>query len=232
MQTLFLTGSTGALAGAIRHAYLEAGWAVAGFSRRGDTHPHPNYRGYAAGDATDEGALAAVMKEAVLELGAPRALVATVGGITPWKSVTETTVESFRDLVELNLTSLFVAAKVALPLMTAGGAVVTIGAEAALEPTALKGGYAASKAGVIALTRVIASEGKGLGISANVIVPGTIRTAANESWATPEMIRSWTTPEAIAATCLYLSSPHGRRVTDTIIRMPDRPECGHEPAAR
>jgi NAD(P)-dependent dehydrogenase (short-subunit alcohol dehydrogenase family) len=221
MPTLFLTGSTGALAQAIRDRFLAEGWAVAGFARGGDTFSHQSYRSYTT-DMTDEGSVATSFEAASKELGSPRALVATVGGVKPWRTIAETTTEDFRALLELNLVSFFLSAKHAMKLMSEEGSIISIGAEAALEPTAKRGGYAASKAGLVALSRVLAEEGKSVGITSNVIVPTIIDTPANREWGSPDDIPKWTKTEDIAATCLFLSSDAGRAVNGAVIRMPNR----------
>jgi NAD(P)-dependent dehydrogenase (short-subunit alcohol dehydrogenase family) len=221
MAVLFLTGSTGALGSAIRKTYLDNGWSVAGFSHEDDGFTDENYRFWAV-DATNESSIEQAFSDAVQQLGSPRALVATIGGVKPWKSVSEMPIEDFRFLFELNLASFFIASKQATRLMKEDGTIISIGAEPALSPSAKKGGYVAAKAGVIALTRVIAEEGKAMGITANCIVPTTIHTKANEEWGTPEEIPKWTKTEDIAAMCFFLSSEAGKAVNGAVIRMPNR----------
>jgi NAD(P)-dependent dehydrogenase (short-subunit alcohol dehydrogenase family) len=221
MQTLFLTGSTGALGGAIRKTYLDNGWSVAGFSHEDDGFTHERYRFWSV-DATNESSVQQAFSDAAQKFGAPQALVATVGGVKPWKTVLEMPIEDFRFLFELNLASFFIAAKQAMKLISNEGTIISIGAEPALSPSAKKGGYVAAKAGVIALTKVIAEEGKAIGISANCIVPTVIHTKANEEWGSPDEIPKWTAPEDIAAMCLFLSSEAGKAVNGATIRMPNR----------
>jgi NAD(P)-dependent dehydrogenase (short-subunit alcohol dehydrogenase family) len=221
MPTLFLTGSTGGLGRAICSKYLAEGWNVAGFSHRDDGFTHANYRFWNI-EATDESSVEQAFADAARAFGIPRALVATIGGVTPWKSVPEMPIEDFRFLFDLNLMSFFIAAKQAMKLMSGEGTITSIGAEPALSPTAKKGGYVATKAGVIALTQVIAEEGKAMGINANCIVPTVIHTKANEEWGSPEEIPKWTKPNDIAAMCLFLSSEAGKAVNCAVIRMPNR----------
>ncbi len=221
MSVLFLTGSTGALGGAIRKTYLDNGWSVAGFSHEDDGFTHERYRFWAV-DAANDTSVEQAFADAAQKLGSPRALVATVGGVKPWKTVTEMPIEDFRFLFELNLVTFFIAAKRAMNLMSAEGTIISIGAEPALSPSAKKGGYVAAKAGVIALTKVIAEEGKVVGVNANCIVPTVIHTKANEEWGSPDEIPKWTKPEDIAAMCLFLSSEAGKAVNGATIRMPNR----------
>ncbi len=222
MLTLFLTGATGALGRAVREKYLAEGWNVAGFAHKDDGFAHKHYRFWPM-DASDEASVEQSFSKASQEFGTPRSLIATVGGVRPWKTVAETPIEDFRALFELNLASFFLSAKHALRLMPPGeGTIISIGAEPALEPSAKKGGYIAAKSGLIALTRVIAEEGKATGITANCIVPTVIHTKANEEWGKPEDFPKWTKPEDIAAMCFFLTSEAGKAVNGATIRMPNR----------
>jgi NAD(P)-dependent dehydrogenase (short-subunit alcohol dehydrogenase family) len=221
MVTLFLTGATGALGNSIREKYLAEGWSVAGFAHKDDGFTHEHYRFWPM-DASDEASVRQSFANAASDQDAPRALIATIGGVRPWKTVAETSVEDFRALFELNLASFFLSAKHALRFMRDEGTIISIGAEPALEPSAKKGGYVAAKSGVIALTRVIAEEGKATGITANSIIPTIIHTKANEVWGKPEDFSKWTKPEDIAAMCFFLTSEAGKAVNGATIRMPNR----------
>lgn len=220
MPTLFLTGSSGALAAAIRDRYLDAGWSVAGFGRVANDFSHERFSFFES-DAMNEASVESAFGKATRALGAPRALIATVGGVRPWRTVEETSFEDFRFLVDLNLTTFFVTAKHAMKLMEGRGSIVSIGALPALEPVAKRGAYAASKAGVVTLTRVLAEEGKDRGINANAIVPVVIHTKANEEWGSADEIPKWTTPEDIAGLCFYLTSDDGAAVNGSTIRIPN-----------
>ncbi len=65
---------------------------------------------------------------------------------------------------------------------TGNGRIVAIGSRAALEPGAGVGAYSASKAAMVSLIRTVALENKDAGITANVILPGTMDTPANRKF--------------------------------------------------
>ena len=222
-STLFLTGATGALATAVRDHFLGQGWQVAGFDLRDNGFAHENYRAYTI-DGTIEADVQTAFDKASSELGAPDAVVATVGGVKPWTRIDEMTYDDFNFIVKLNLSTTFLAVKHGMRLMrNAGkGAIITIGAEPALKPEAKKSAYVAAKAAVIALTLAVAEEGKEFGITANSIVPTTIHTKANEEWGTAEEIPKWTDPMDIAATCFFLASKPGHAINGATIRIPNR----------
>lgn len=221
MPTLFLTGSTGALGSAIRDKYLAEGWSVAGFALGDDGFKQEGYR-FGPIDSSNEPSIESAFASAAHELENPRALIATIGGVRSWKTVKETSLEDFRALFEMNLQTFFLSAKHALQLMSGSGTIISIGAEAGLHPSAKRGGYSSSKAGLIALTQVIADEEKSSGITANCIVPTVIHTKANEEWGNPQDFSKWTTPEDIAAMCYFLTSQAGKAVNGAVIRMPNR----------
>ncbi len=218
MPTLYLTGSSGALSAAIREVFLEKKWDVAGFDRKDDGFKHASYQFVVSNSLDAESMLAAFAKVG----SAPRALIATVGGVRPWQTIEKISPADFDFVVQLNLNSVFYAIRAALPMMySAGvGTIVTIGAEPALRPEANKAAYVAAKAAVIALTRTVAEEGKSHGVNANVIVPTVIHTKANEEWGAPEEISKWTPPVSIAETAFFLSSEAGRAINGSVIRMP------------
>src|SRR5437762_3256236 len=118
MAVLYLTGAQGALGSVIRQRFLESGWTVAGFDRGRDKQSAkkalPNYQSFSF-EASDEVSVDHAFKEASRVMGNPRAVISTVGGIKPWKSVTEMGLEDFRVLLDVNLTSAFLAAKVSIP---------------------------------------------------------------------------------------------------------------------
>jgi NAD(P)-dependent dehydrogenase (short-subunit alcohol dehydrogenase family) len=161
-------------------------------------------------------------QKASAELGAPEALIATVGGVRGWKSISETNLEDFRYLLDLNTVTAFLALKHGMQMVQRPGSMITIGAEPALKPAAHRGAYASSKAAVINLTLTAAEEGKELGIRANCLIPHTIDTPANREWGSPEAIPKWTDPRDIAELCYHLSSPAGKAVNGSVIRVPHR----------
>ncbi len=220
MPTLYLTGSSGALASVIRSLYLEREWSVVGFDRTNDGFQHRDFE-FIETDMLDVDSVAEAFSKANKM---PRALIATVGGVKPWSTVEEIVPEDFDFVVRLNLHSAFYAVRAALPLMyVAGvGSIVTIGAETGLRPEPKKAAYVAAKAGVIAFTMSVAEEGKLRGVNANVIVPTVIHTKANESWGSPEDIAKWTPPESIAEAVFFLTSEPGKAINGAVIRMPNK----------
>ncbi len=84
----------------------------------------------------------------------------------------------FRAVLEVNLTGTWLTTRAALRHMrvAGGGAIVNIASISGKVGNLGQGNYAASKAGVVALTKTVAREGASKGIRANVINPGFIET--------------------------------------------------------
>lgn len=125
-------------------------------------------------------------------------------GIGESSSIADTSEELFNRVLQINLTGAFLTIKSALPLMQRGASIVVNGSIAELVGFPGAGHYAASKAGMHAMVRSMATELSPLGIRMNVVAPGPIKTAIGQ--------RSSRPPEQVAAFIkkLELSVPLGR----------------------
>ena len=91
--------------------------------------------------------------------------------------------EAWRRTLEINATGTFLCCKYALPLMlegNRGGRVVNMASIAAERPKPFVSAYAASKAAIVALTRSLAQEVAGFGITVNAVLPGDVETAMKQ----------------------------------------------------
>jgi meso-butanediol dehydrogenase / (S,S)-butanediol dehydrogenase / diacetyl reductase len=129
-----------------------------------------------AADTSDpEGARQAV-DAAMGSLGRLDALVCCAGTGAPG-TVTEQTPEGWDRVIATNLTGVFLACRAALPhLIESQGAVVTVGSLAGLRAGPASAAYGASKAGLVMLTQCIALDYGPLGVRANCVCPGWVRT--------------------------------------------------------
>ena len=100
---------------------------------------------------------------------------------------------------------------------TGNGRIIAIGSRAALEPGAGVGAYSASKAAMVSLIRTVALENKDAGITANVILPGTMDTPANRKFMPNADVSKWVQPAAIAALITWLASDAGKDVNGAAI---------------
>jgi len=122
-------------------------------------------------------------------------------------------------MFDLNLNSTFYLLRAAIPaLRRAGnGRIIAIGSRAALEPGAGVGAYSASKAAMVSLIRTVALENKDAGLTANVILPGTIDTPANRKAMPNADVSKWVQPATIASLIAWLAGEAGKDVNGAVI---------------
>ncbi|MGA3190060.1 MAG: SDR family oxidoreductase, partial [Bryobacteraceae bacterium] len=94
---------------------------------------------------------------------------------------------------------------------------VAVGSRAAVEPMPKFAAYAVSKAGLVALVKNVAAEGKDLGITANVVLPSTIDTPLNRQAMPQADFSRWVTPDSIAKTLVWLASNAAGDVSGSVI---------------
>lgn len=151
----------------------------------------------------------------------------TTGEMAP---LTDITLENWRETLDINLTSAFVAARHQVPAMLARGGGSLIFTSTFVGYTAGFPGmtaYAASKSGLIGLTQVIAAEYGARGIRANALLPGGTDTPMGRAVSnTPEArafveglhaLKRLAEPEEIARSALYLASDLSSFVTGSAL---------------
>ena len=129
-------------------------------------------------DVTDSDAIASAVKACVDRFGRVDVLVNNVGGSAPGGPV-EMSEDVFDAQVDHNLKSVFLTCKHVLPLMLAqgSGAIVNVASTSGIRWTgSAQVAYAATKAGVIQLSRVVAVQYAKQGIRVNTVVPGQLYT--------------------------------------------------------
>lgn len=134
-------------------------------------------------DVTDSAAVAAMLRRCTGELGRVDVLVNNVGGSRHGGPV-ELSEEDWQGQLDSNLTTVFLGCKHVLPIMQGqgGGSIVNIASASGTRYTgAPQVGYAASKAGVIQLSRVVAVQYAPHGIRVNTVVPGQLHTPLVEA---------------------------------------------------
>jgi NAD(P)-dependent dehydrogenase (short-subunit alcohol dehydrogenase family) len=131
-------------------------------------------------DVRDEAQVAAALDEAA-GLGPLHGLVHVAGGIWPqqWASLLSLPLETWDEVVALNLRGALVCMRaVAARLVTGGtgGSIVALSSIAGLSAMPFAAPYAAAKAGLISLVRTAALEWGPSGIRVNTVAPGSVQT--------------------------------------------------------
>ena len=173
-------------------------------------------------DVTDEAMVDAAFGGAEDRLG-PVELLVLNAGVFVIKRFEETSLDSWRRTLDVNLTGAFLCARRALPPMRAAGfgRVVALGSSAGKTGGAKSvAAYAASKAGVMALAKSIASEFAGTGVTSNALAPALIDTEMIRSM--PDMrervpIGRLGTPQDVADLVAFLCSAHASYITGEVV---------------
>ncbi|MCA9273545.1 MAG: 3-oxoacyl-[acyl-carrier-protein] reductase [Phycisphaerales bacterium] len=179
-------------------------------------------------DISDRKAFAEAVEGVASEHGRLDILVNNAG-ITRDNLILRMTDEEWDSVIETNLTSAFVAMRAAARAMMKGkfGRIVNIASTSGLVGNAGQANYAASKSGLVGMTRTVAREIGGKGITANVVAPGFIQTdmTANLPESVLESVKGLIqvkrlgTPEDIAAAVAYVTSDDAGFLTGQVITV-------------
>ena len=173
----------------------------------------------AAASLTDEAQVGKLVDGTLGEYGRIDILVNLAGGLTRYKPAVEVSVEDWREELDNNLLSAFLTSRAVLPSMQAagGGAIVNF-ARAGLSQANMVA-YNCAKAGIEALTRTFALEGRDAGIRVNAIAPGLVDTASNIAAMKPKDLKRWTKREDIADAVVFLASPAAAGITGQVVAV-------------
>ena len=215
-RRILLTGGTGALGHVVTKRLLEAGHRVATTWRVeherehliADLGPREDQLLFVAADVTDPASVDSAIDEVAAELGGIDALVHLVGSWKGGEGVHEHSFETWKKMIEINLTSSFLCCRAALPWMRKDGwgRIVLVSARTARYDRTGQAAYSIAKAGVGLLAEVISEENRSFGVTANAIAPSILDTPPNRA-AMPEADHStWVPPGDVAATIEFLCS--------------------------
>lgn len=187
-----------------------------------------------AGDVREEATARLLVETARRHFGKLDVGFNNVGAVGETAPVDALSPAAWRETLETNLTAAFLAARHQVPALLAGGGgslLFTgsfVGQDIGMPGMAA---YAASKAGLVGLVRVLAAELGPKGIRANVVVPGATDTPANivnAPGATAELrafvdglhaLKRIATPEEVAQAALFLAADSGSFITGSALRV-------------
>ncbi len=179
-------------------------------------------------DVADEDAVQRMVQAALDRWGRIDILINNAG-ITADAPLARLRPEQWRQVIETDLTSVFLCCRAVLPAMRAAGygRIVSVSSLAALAGNVGQTNYAAAKAGIIGLSRALAREVAREGITVNVVAPGYIETDMVET--VPEALRTWALqaialgrfgqPEEVAAAIRFLVSPRASYITGHVLTI-------------
>ncbi len=179
-------------------------------------------------DLADSAAVAAMIESVASELGRIDILVNNAG-ITRDNLILRMSDDEWDDVVNTNLKAVFVACRAAARPMMKGrfGRIVNIASTSGLVGNPGQANYAAAKSGLTGLTKTIARELGGKGITANVIAPGFIQTDMTANLPADVIdkvkgamaVKTLGTPDDIAAAVAYATSDEAGYLTGQTIAV-------------
>ncbi|MCJ7530024.1 MAG: SDR family oxidoreductase [Anaerolineales bacterium] len=177
VRTVLITGAAGGVGRATVKVFADVGWRVVGVDRALFGEMFPKDGLFIQADISLDEELEIIFKQTRAFTSTLDALINNAA-IQISKPILETTAQEWDMVMAHNLRSVFLGAKLAHPLLKAhgGGAIVNVSSVHAIATSANISAYAASKGGLLALTRAMAIEFAPDNIRVNAILPGAVDT--------------------------------------------------------
>ncbi len=176
-KTVLITGAGGGIGRACVHHFTEKGWRVIGVDRADFGDDFPQNGRFIKADISHADSAEGIFQQAK-DFQPTLDVLVNNAAVQVAKPLVETTVEEWDAVMASNLRSAFLFMKLAHPLMKAAGAgaVVNVSSVHAIQTSTNIAAYAASKGGLLALTRAMAIEFAPDNIRVNAILPGAVDT--------------------------------------------------------
>jgi NAD(P)-dependent dehydrogenase (short-subunit alcohol dehydrogenase family) len=176
-HTVLITGAGGGIGRATVALFAESGWRVIGVDRSEFGAGFPANGLFVQADIATPASIESIWAQVGAFTDNLDALVNNAA-IQVAKPLVETTVEEWDAVMANNLRPAFLLAKLSYPLLKAGGggAIVNVSSVHAVATSANIAAYAASKGGLLALTRAMAIEFASDNVRVNAILPGAVDT--------------------------------------------------------
>ncbi|WP_371663259.1 SDR family NAD(P)-dependent oxidoreductase [Streptomyces sp. NBC_00280] len=182
-----------------------------------------------AGDVRDETFNESVAEGMVERFGGVDAWICNAGVSPGVATVTDTSPDAWRQVIDVNLTGTFLGARAAAAVMGAGGRIIVTGSVLGDRPKGGLAAYSASKSGVQSLVGALAQELGPRGITVNTVALGWFDTGLGAHWRRSSerdsgivehtALGRWGTPGDLPGIYLFLASESSAYVTGTTITV-------------
>jgi 3-oxoacyl-[acyl-carrier protein] reductase len=237
-KTVLVTGSSRGIGAAILEGFAKAGANVwlhywddsEGVNRKDALRLADKLRAagndpnMVSGDVSKPEDVQGIMR-LILERSNGLDILVNNAGIIRDKTIRKLTLDDWRAVINVNLDGVFYCCKYGVEILRDNGRIVSMASIAGLYPFHGQSNYAAAKAGVIALTKVLAKELARKGITANAIAPGVIQTSMIGD-IKPDVMESYLKmiplgrlgqPEDVANAVLFLASEESGYITGQVL---------------
>ena len=217
-----ITGGSAGLGAALTRRFVEEGAAVSFCGRREEPigevcRAIEETGGHALGvvaDVTDADDVARWIKLARAELGPIDVLVNNASVLGERVSVADSSLDTWREVLEVNLTGSFVVSKAVVPwLRETGGSLINVSSGVGDHGRSRWGAYSVSKNGLEAMSEIMAGELAEDGVRVNTVDPGGMRTSMRAAAYPDEDPLSLPPPYEATDVFVYLASDRSRDVT-------------------
>jgi NAD(P)-dependent dehydrogenase (short-subunit alcohol dehydrogenase family) len=174
-----------------------------------------------AADVSESADVERLVDAAVERFGKIDVLVNNAGLLGPRVAIEEYPEDEWRNVLDANLTGLFLVSKAAIPHLREGGSIINIVSGVSIEGRAEWGAYSVSKFGVEGLNQILAAELQERGVRVNAVDPGGMRTDMRAAAYPDEDPITRITPEENTAVFLYLASDESSGVTGERFKAQD-----------
>ncbi|WP_243355043.1 SDR family NAD(P)-dependent oxidoreductase [Bacillus litorisediminis] len=235
-QIFVITGANGGMGKAAVSLFLEEGAKVIAVDRTFDAKSDSEACLFVEADLTDEQQVKGIFAKVEEQYGKLDGLINLAGIAQAAAPITEVSLSQWEKIMAVNVTSLFLTSREALPLLekNGGGSITNVASISAVRPRPGLQAYIASKGAAVAFSKALAIECAEKGIRVNVIHPGPADTSMLAKFtpvnANPDDVKEETfrksvplgrliQPEDIANAALYLSSNEARNVTGAVLHV-------------
>jgi NAD(P)-dependent dehydrogenase (short-subunit alcohol dehydrogenase family) len=219
-RVVFISGANGGLGTSVTNAFLARGAQVIGGSLRirAADFPQPNFEALVI-DFNKLEEIRRGVAQIVERYGRLDVLVHVLGGFAGGASIAETTDAMWEQMQNLNLTAAFHVFRECIPHLrkSPSGRLIAIGSLTAAQPHASLGAYVVSKEALAMLVETVALENADAGLTANVILPGTMDTPGNRKSMPDADFSKWVKTGDVAELVLSLADEQAKHLTGLAI---------------